>query len=117
MSGSDRAESPLFVKTRDFMGWLFQHTAKFPKVYRHTLTNRLEESMLDFHRCLGVAALTGDEVALARADVELWQLRQLLRLANDMGFFPARLMEYSAPRLAELGSLLGGWRRKTGAGT
>ncbi len=112
MSLSDRRESPLFVKTRDFIVWIFQHTAKFPRQYRHTLTERLECGMLEFQRCLGEAAVLRDMHALDRADMELWQTRQLLRVANDMGIFPARLMQYSTEALAEIGRLLGAWRRK-----
>ena len=40
--------SPMFVKTHDFLLWLFAHTGKFPKARRHTLTNRLENALLDF---------------------------------------------------------------------
>ncbi len=108
----ERKESPLFVKTRDYIAWLFKHTAKFPKQYRHTLTERLESGMLAFQRCLGEAALRKSADALGRAELELWQTRQLLRLAHEMDIFPARLLEYSAGSLAEIGRLLGAWKRK-----
>jgi hypothetical protein len=112
MSSYDRKESPLFVKTRDYIVWLFQHTAKFPRQYRHTLTERLECGALEFQRCLGAAALLKSEDALSRAELELWQTRQLIRLAHDLGLLSARLLEYSAGKLEEIGKLLGAWRRK-----
>lgn len=112
MSAFDRKESPLFVKARDFIVWLFPHAAKFPKQYRHTLTERLENSLLEFQRCLGAAALGKDRSALDRAELELWQVRQLLRIAHELGFFPARLLEVAATALAELGRLLGAWKQK-----
>lgn len=108
----DRKESPLFVKTRDYIAWLFKHTAKFPRQYRHTLTERLECGMLEFQRCLGEAALLKNQQALVRAELELWQTRQLLRLAHEMDLISARLLEYSAGSLAEIGRLLGAWKRK-----
>lgn len=112
MSASNRRESPLFVKTRDFTVWLFQHTAKFPRQYRHTLTERLENAALEFQRHLGRASIlkTGD--ALAQADLELWQMRELLRIAHDLRIFPARLLEFAFTALTELGRLLGAWRKK-----
>lgn len=116
MSASERKESPLFVKTRGFQVWLFQHTSKFPRQYRHTLTERLESSLLDFQRCLGRAAILKDRAALAEADFELWQVRQLLRLAHDLNVLPASLLQYAFEAVTELGRLLGAWRAKgTGA--
>lgn len=113
-SPSNRRESPLFVKTRDFVVWLFQHTAKFPKQYRHTLTERLESSALEFQRSLGRASILKASEALADADLELWSMRELLRIAHDMRIFSARLMEYALTALAELGRLLGAWRKRAG---
>jgi hypothetical protein len=83
MSRPERTESPLFAKTHDFLVWLFQHTAKFPRPYRHTLTERREASALNLERCLGRSLIQKDTGALAEADWELWQMRQLLRLAGE----------------------------------
>jgi len=102
----------LFLKTRDFCVWLFQRTAKFPRQYRHTLTERLENSILQFYRCLGTAAILGSPEALAKADLELWTVRQLLRVAHDLGVFSTRLLEYAFESLGELGRLLGAWRKR-----
>jgi hypothetical protein len=116
MSAFDRKESPLFVKTADFVVWLFQHSAKFPRQYRHTLTERLENSALTFQRRLGECLIQKRPQALSDADLELWQMFQLLRVANDLNIFPARLLEHAFHSLAELGRLLGAWRAKA-AGT
>jgi hypothetical protein len=112
MSGFERKESPLFMKTRDFIVWLFGQTAGFPRRYRHTLTERLEDSALSFQRWLGRCSVLRDGRALAEADFELWQMRQLLRIAHELNVLPARLLEYAFNALAELGRLLGGWRAK-----
>lgn len=116
MSASERHESPLFVKTRDFQVWLFRHTAKFPRQYRHTLTERLERSVLDFQRCLGRAAVLKITAALAEADLELWQVRQLLRLAHELDILPASSLGCASGAVSELGRLLGAWRAR-GTGT
>lgn len=108
----ERRQSPLFVKTGDFVVWLLRHSAKFPKTYRQSLTSRLENSALGFQRCLGRAALLRDRSALAEADVELWQIRELLRTAHELNMFSGRLLEHAFGTLAELGRLLGAWRKK-----
>jgi hypothetical protein len=114
MSPSERRESPLFVKTRDFILWLFRHTSRFPKQYRHTLTQRIELCALDFQHSLGRRSILKDSQALAKADLDLWNLRQLLRIAHDLGFFPARQLHYAAGQLVEIGKLLGAWRKQEG---
>jgi hypothetical protein len=112
MSASERRESPLFVKTEDFIVWLFQHTAKFPRQYRHSLTERLERSALDFQRCLAECLILQQPQSLARADLELWQMRRLLRIATALNILPVRLLEHASAALAELGRLLGAWRAR-----
>ena len=112
MSASNRKESPLFVKTRDFLVWLFQHTAKFPRQYRHTLTERIERSGLDMLDQLGAALVLSDPSALKQADFSLWKIRQQLRIAHELGVFSSRLLEYSSGSLEEIGRLLGAWIKK-----
>jgi hypothetical protein len=41
-------DTPLFVKTQDFLVWLIRHTQRFPKNLRHSYTQRLELLALDF---------------------------------------------------------------------
>ena len=43
------AQSPLFVKTYDFLLWLIPLTLKFPKAHRFLLAERLGEMALDFY--------------------------------------------------------------------
>jgi hypothetical protein len=80
--------TPVFVRTHDFVLWLFPHTAKFPKVLRLTLTNRMEGTLLDFQGALLRAnRLRGDRrlAALDEADALLDAIRFLVRLATDLG--------------------------------
>ena len=48
-------QTPVFVRTHDFLLWLLPHTAKFPKAQRHTVTNRLECAALDLQGSLALA--------------------------------------------------------------
>lgn len=112
MSASERRQSPLFVKTQDFIVWLFQHTAKFPRQYRHTLTERIENGMLEFQRALGAVLILKDNAGFERADFELWHVRQLLRIAQALHLLPAGLQQHVVEQTEEIGRLLGAWKKK-----
>ena len=74
-------ETPLFVKTHDFLLWLIRHTQRFPKNLRQSYTLKLELMTFDFQE----AILMGNAVRgparsnwLATADGKLVCLRALL---------------------------------------
>jgi hypothetical protein len=49
--------------------------------------------------------------ALDDADAHLDTTRFLLRLATDFGYLSGRQQAFASERLAEIGRLVGGWRR------
>lgn len=51
--------------------------------------------------------------ALDHADGLLDDTRFLVRFATDLGYLSARQYEFASKQLAELGRLLGGWRKVT----
>lgn len=115
-----RAETtPLFVKTYDLVLWVFPHTAKFPKPLRHTLTNRLEGTLLDFQGILARAnRLRGPArlQAIDRADGLLDAIRFLVRLATDLHCLSGRQYEFAAGKVVEIERLVGAWRKVTAEG-
>jgi len=109
-------DTPLFVKTHDFLLWLIRHTQRFPKNLRHTYTQRLENAALEFQESLLMGnAVRGEARSqwLARADGQLVCLRALLRLAHDLQLLGAKQVQYAAERVDELGRLLGAWKKGT----
>ncbi len=48
-------DTPLFVKTHDFVLWLIRHTQRFPKNLRATYTCRLETLAFDFEEAILMA--------------------------------------------------------------
>ena len=105
-------ETPLFVKTYAWSLWLFDKTSGFPKRFRHTLTQRVENDTLELERTLIAAnAVRGSERlnALTQADVLLDALRLNIRRSFDLKFLAANSYEYAARLLNEIGNLLGGW--------
>ncbi len=80
-------ETPLFVKTHDFLLWLIRHTQRFPKNLRQSYTLKLELLAFEFQEAILMAnAVRGAARSnwLATADGKLVCLRALLRLAYDL---------------------------------
>ncbi len=82
-------ESPLFVKTYDFIKWLIACTQKFPKAQRFVLAQRVNDAALNFYDLLLKTGKSKKKLALLfAADYELERLRLYLRLCKDLTFLP-----------------------------
>ncbi|HSF80716.1 MAG TPA: diversity-generating retroelement protein Avd [Anaerolineales bacterium] len=105
-------ESPLFVRTYELVLWLLPQTQNFPRAYRFSMAERLQRLVLDFQDSLvGAGKSRGEERRhwLARADLQIAQLRVLVRLARDMHLLTISRYEHAARMLVEVGRLLGAW--------
>jgi hypothetical protein len=109
-------DTPLFVKTHDFILWLMERTQRFPKQWRHSYTNKLEcvafefqEAILMANQARGPRRLTW----LERADGKLVCLRALLRFAYDLRVLAGSQLEFATKNMDELGRLLGAWIKGT----
>lgn len=111
---SERPQSPLFVKTYDFLLWLIPLTLKFPKSQRFLLAERLSRLALDFYDIILEAVMEPEQQPdlLRRADKQLTKIRLYIRLSYDLHCISLGQFEHAARRLDELGRLLGGWQRK-----
>ncbi|MBN1666868.1 MAG: diversity-generating retroelement protein Avd [Anaerolineales bacterium] len=111
-SKNDRAQSPIFTKTSDFILWLLQHTEKYPKSERFRLARKLEETTFEFYELL-IQAACGDDLKgnLLQADIELTKLRLYLRLAHARKLASQSQYHFAAGSLREIGKLLGGWSK------
>ena len=108
-------QSPIFARTYDLLLWLIPRTTKFPREQRFVLGKAVQETALRFQEALIEAALSGErnrQRALAHADVDLTKLRFYLRLCQDMELITLRQYRHVAEMVAEVGRLLGGWRKK-----
>jgi len=106
-------QSPIFVRTYDFIQWLIPRTMSFPRSQRFVLTKRLQDAALDFQECIQEAALSrGRRRAdkLADADIYLARVRFYLRLALDLKWLSPGQYRHAAKMVTEMGKLLGGWR-------
>lgn len=105
-------QSPIFTRTYDFLLWLLPCTTKFPREQRFILAKAVQETALRFYETLIEAALGKDKAqTLARADLDLTKLRFYLRLCRDLGLITPRQYHHVAEMVAEIGRLMGGWRK------
>ncbi len=111
---NSRPQSPIFVKTYDFLLWLIPITLKFPKSQRFLLAERLSKMALDFYDLILEAVLEPEQQAkkLVAADRLLTKIRLYIRLSYDLGCINQGKFEHAARLVDEIGRLLGGWQRK-----
>ena len=71
----------------DFSKWLLQHTGKFPRSYRFSVADKLENGALDFIEATTVANMRKNKLPfLKQADEALARMRLLFRLSYEMRF-------------------------------
>ena len=108
-------ESPLYVRTYDFLLWLIPRVQKFPRIHRFGLGERIQHLGLDFQDSLVAAGKSHGKArldCLLEADLELAQLRVWIRLVSDLDVITIRQYEHCARLMTEIGRLLGAWIKK-----
>jgi four helix bundle protein len=109
-------ETPIFTRTFDFLTWLLPATNAFPRAHRHTFTQRLLDAAFDVRELLEAANYRQGRERLAKlnaADEALDKVRLYLRLAARWGWLSAGQYQHVAAMVAEIGRLLGGWKKVT----
>jgi len=111
---NEKPQSPIFVKTYDFLLWLIPTTLKFPKNPRFLLAERLSGMAMDFYDTILEAVMEPARQAelLLQADRLLTKIRLYIRLSYDLKCITLGKYEYASRRTDELGRLLGGWQKK-----
>lgn len=113
-----REEMPIFTRSFDLLTWLLPATNHFPRAHRHGFTRRLLDAAFDLRERLEEAHLRQGRARserLAAADEALARLRVYLRLASRWGWLSDGQYGHVAEIVAEVGRLLGGWRKVTAA--
>lgn len=109
-------EMVIFTRTFDLLQWILPHAADFPRLYRHTISQRLQDAVLDFQETLFDANAEGGQTRLAhlrQADAHLGKVRLYLRLAFQFRWLTSGQYEHVSKMVAEIGRLLGGWINQT----
>lgn len=109
-------DTPLFIKTFDFLSWLLAKTEKFPKSQRFVVTKRLMDAALDFQEVIIEAnSLMGKARwrRLELADAALDKVRMYLRLSFKWRWLSEAQYHHASASVTEIGKLLGGWKKAT----
>lgn len=114
MTDERKTQSPIFVKTYDFLLWLIPLTLKYPKPQRFLLAERTSQLALEFYELILEAVFTKLEPLnyITQADLLLNKIRLYMRLGFDLKCLSMGQYEYSSKSLDEIGRLLGGWKSK-----
>ena len=107
-------EPVLFVFFYEFAKWLLQTTEKFPKRFRFTLSNRMDNLALDILEGITEAQFSskGSKSAILKAtDLKIQRLQILVRMSHDFGHMSHKAYEQASLKLTESGKMIGGWRR------
>lgn len=108
-------QSPIFVRTYDFIKWLIPMTIKFPRHQRFVLATAMQQAALGLQeRLIEAVRLPDTANHLREADVELDKLRFYLRLSYDLKYINLKQQRHGGQMLAEIGRLLGSWQKKPG---
>ena len=104
----------LVVLTRmfDLLAWLVPKTERFPRLYRHTVSQRLLNAALDVQEHLFQARSQRGRrrtSELAEADAALDAVRLYLRLAHHWHWLSDGQYQPLSQMVAEIARLLGGW--------
>jgi hypothetical protein len=86
---------------------------KFPRSHRFVLGERIETAMLTVLMLLVEVAYTSEKLPLLqRANLELEELRFLIRLGKDLGFTSLKQYEHVSNEVLKLGQQVWGWIRQ-----
>jgi hypothetical protein len=104
---------PIVEKMHELNRWLLQKVGKFPRDQQFLLGQRLAGKGLDIQEKLVAAAIlkNSDEksAALRAIDIELEQLRYLIRLAGEGKCMNQTSWYFCSRNVLEIGKMLGGW--------
>ena len=112
-------EMIIFTRTYDFLSWLLPLTEKFPRSQRFVVTQRLQNAVLNFQESIIEAnalrgALRVDKLRVA--DAELRKVRLYLRLCERWKWMNTGQYRHVSGMVAEIGKLLGGWKKSSLSG-
>jgi len=103
----------LYQKSYDYLEWVYPVLKNFPKSERHTLVQKIQNTLLDFMASIVEARKAESSEksikALENADMYLEQVKIYIRLSKDLEFLSMGQYKKSSEKLDEIGRLLGGW--------
>ncbi len=102
----------ILARWEEFTSWFLDHTGRWPKSARFTLTQRVENHALDVTEMLVVARYQPRRRRrlLDEINLRLERMRFLLRIARQGNVMPKQGFERAMKSVDEAGRMLHGWR-------
>ena len=105
-----KKELPVIQKAYDLAKEILPRVSKFPRDHKFTLGDRITAKVLDTLENVIQAGYRKERKALLEsANLNLEQLRFLLRLACELGSLSQNGFEHVMKLVTELGQQIGGW--------
>ena len=107
-------DTPLYTRSYCLTKELVQRCAQFPRHYRPSLGSKLEQAAMELTTTIMTAFVQpgSRSQALQQADEMLNRVRLALRLSKDIGLFTSNQHSIFAKEVADIGALLGAWRKR-----
>jgi len=106
----------LFKKIYDLNMYLSSMVSKFPKTYRYSLGDRIEEKSLDMIDLIILISECRSGVDtkkyLKQLSVQKERIQIYVRMASDLNIIDKRKYIYVSGLLVEIGKIIGGWIKK-----
>ncbi|MDW7679693.1 MAG: diversity-generating retroelement protein Avd [bacterium] len=110
MPNEAKQKSPLIKQYYRNLIWIQERITRFPKVERCALVPQIGNLILDILLLLVEAYYSKKKLAtLYRVNMNLEQLRFLMRVSKDRKFISYQQYEFITKQLIEIGKQLGGW--------
>lgn len=97
-----------------FLNWLLDHTDKFPKRMRFTITSKLESlalSVLDQFITVRYETKAKKKVLLKKINLDIEKMRVFIRLSHDRKALNVKSYNYAVKELQSIGKQIGGWMK------
>lgn len=104
----------ILVKVFDYWKVLVPVLSKFPRQYKFSLGERMQNQASDVMEILVEAYYSPRDqkkALLARANIKIEILRRYIRLAFELGLYSSKVYERLAASLNEIGRMTGGWMK------
>lgn len=105
----------ILQRWEDMAAYIYVVLRLYPKAERHVLAAETLRAMIDAGAALQRASLvrSRDEkrCLIEEADRSLAKMRILIRLALRLGYMPEKKLEVLSGHIAEVGKMVGGWKK------
>lgn len=107
---SQKNNYPVYVKWIEVVSWLLGRTLRFPKNYRYSLAQKIDNLCLEILELIVQTIYSQSKrEPLSKINLKLDVLRSLLQIAFRMKLFGENQYEFISRELMEIGKMVGGW--------